>query len=60
MQGVYCLRCAHYKLGMTCPAFPDGIPAEIVAGLEPHDSVREDQEGELTFEPVEPEESEGG
>lgn len=31
-----CRRCKHYNDDMTCTAFPDGIPLEIVSGVFLH------------------------
>ena len=50
-----CAFCVHFNRfepeGFTCKAFPKGIPEEIIEGIERHEAVREDQEGELVFEP---------
>ena len=53
-------KCLHY-LGINqpdgteasehpyCPAFPDGIPEEIVNGSDSHTSVRSDQTGTFVY-----------
>jgi hypothetical protein len=41
-----CLRCKHFnynKPGMTCLAFPDGIPEDVIEGIVEH---REPIEGD--------------
>jgi hypothetical protein len=50
-----CVHCKHhaYKQGRTCPAFPDGIPAEIWRGDNPHTSPYPGDNG-IRFEPVAP------
>jgi hypothetical protein len=30
-----CENCQHYK-GLTCDAFPEGIPVDVLSGDEPH------------------------
>jgi hypothetical protein len=39
--------------GITCKAFPKGIPDEILMG-QPHESIREDQIGEFVYIGPEP------
>lgn len=34
-QIIHCPNCIHYTGGLTCKAFPDGIPDEILEGM-PH------------------------
>jgi hypothetical protein len=38
---------------VVCLAFPDGIPAEIAYGNDPHDSLRGDDNG-FRYEPEPP------
>jgi len=33
-----CPTCQHYRGALTCEAFPEGIPDEIVSGMNPHTS----------------------
>lgn len=35
-----------------CEAFPEEIPEEVYTWNEPHETVRDDQEGEFIFEEV--------
>ena len=35
-QAPQCMTCAHYQGGLTCKAFPDGIPPAILRGEEDH------------------------
>jgi hypothetical protein len=46
-----CNSCKHFKGFGICPAFPDGIPVEIVLNQVKHDDPLEGQEGELIHEP---------
>lgn len=45
-----CLKCKHALMDGGCKAYPNGIPYEIANGSEPHDTVRDDQEGDFVFE----------
>ena len=36
MMSVQCLECKHRLAGLTCAAFPDGIPDSILTGLVDH------------------------
>lgn len=36
MQSSQCLECTHYQGDVTCDAFPDRIPEEIMTGLHDH------------------------
>lgn len=42
--------------GITCKAFPKGIPDEILNGDVIHDEIRPDQEGDFIYEGPDPEE----
>jgi hypothetical protein len=49
--GSDCGNCRHYKNGYSCPAFPNGnIPDDLLAGLELHDAVLENQTGKIVFD----------
>jgi len=51
MQRIQCLFCRHFNLSnSTCPAFPKGIPIEILAGEVPHLNPVHGQEGQWVFE----------
>lgn len=45
-----CLSCKHVNQDMTCSAFPEGIPSEIVLGKHDHREPLEDPD-ELLYEP---------
>lgn len=48
-----CYECKHLgKFFQTCPAYPRGIPKELLTGKRMHKRIWEDQEGDLTFEYV--------
>ena len=51
-----CLKCRHFtrshlSLLLTCRAFPDGIPGEIIFGIIPHVDRYPGDHG-ISFEPV--------
>lgn len=35
-QSTQCIHCRHYLGGLTCTAFPQGIPKEILSGEHDH------------------------
>ncbi len=45
MQSTQCLSCSNYFAALTCRAFPDGIPAEIVTGRFDHTQPYEGDHG---------------
>ena len=46
-----CGSCKHFrKDDFYCPAYPDGIPDELLSGKKQHDQVRKDQTGNTIFE----------
>ena len=48
---VYRSQCAHCKRDdYYCPAYPDGIPDELLEGDATHDKRRTDQTGDTLFE----------
>ena len=36
MQSDQCISCKHYQGALTCTAFPEGIPFEILSGEHDH------------------------
>lgn len=47
-----CLKCRHFDLNLTCKAFPDGIPEEIMTGQHDHRNPYPGDQG-IRYEPVE-------
>jgi hypothetical protein len=46
-----CNLCIHREAGaVTCKAYPDGIPQDILSGHSDHTTVLEGQTGEFVFE----------
>jgi len=50
MMPSQCNSCLHFEGFGLCPAFPDGIPVEIVGNNILHDEVLEGQEGEYIYQ----------
>jgi hypothetical protein len=52
-----CYNCKHYDLmnaaGMSCKAFPEEIPDDIVLGDNDHSKPHMDQVGSYVFEEIE-------
>jgi hypothetical protein len=52
---ILCLKCRNLDDGSyehpACPAFPDGIPANIILGGAAHFKVARGQEGDTVFAP---------
>lgn len=48
-----CLMCKHLKKNITCEAFPNGIPEDIVGGTNDHSQKHPDQENDIVFEKIE-------
>lgn len=48
-----CANCKHYAGGCSCPAFPSGIPVELLSGDKKHDQIMKDQESTIVFQPIE-------
>lgn len=46
-----CFNCKNYEIFVGCPAFPEGIPDEILLTNE-HDKIIEGQIGKFIFEPI--------
>jgi len=51
-----CLKCIHYNEDdyskLSCAAFPQGIPDEIILGGNKHLDVLPGQENDLIFTPI--------
>jgi len=51
-----CLICKHFNQddynGLTCSAFPEGIPDEILIKDNDHSKPLPDQDNDIVFEPV--------
>jgi hypothetical protein len=45
-----CINCKNYLKGLTCKAFPEGIPEEILNGDNNHSKPLPDQENDIVFE----------
>ncbi|RKY40395.1 MAG: hypothetical protein DRP85_08640 [Candidatus Makaraimicrobium thalassicum] len=51
--GPLCFGCKHFRpRKLSCPAFPDGIPHEVLEGFLPHVEVLPEQQGQYVFEPA--------
>ena len=46
-----CNKCKHYKGWAKCTAFPDGIPDQILDGLNDHSKPLIGQGNRIVFEP---------
>ena len=53
MMTTQCVRCRHYKGELTCAAFPERIPDEILVG--DHDHTKPVADEKVLFELNEPE-----
>ena len=52
MSEINCFKCKHFReWDYFCKAFPNGIPDELLDGIETHREVRSDQKGQTIFEP---------
>jgi len=49
MIGTQCVMCRHYRGGLRCAAFPDGIPGDILTGTVNHEEPYEG-DGGIRFE----------
>jgi hypothetical protein len=49
---VICFQCVHFDGILGCPAFPDGIPEEILLGENDHSQIIKGQVGKFIFEPI--------
>lgn len=48
-----CNRCANYLGDLTCQAFPNGIPKEIIFDKNDHSEPLPEQDNDIVFEPIE-------
>ena len=46
MEGTQCITCKHYEVDNTCVFFPNGIPLNILSGVELHPEYRNYKTGE--------------
>lgn len=44
-----CANCVHFKNGYICPAFPNGIPENLLEGTQQHNSLIKGQTGDYVF-----------
>ncbi len=49
MEKILCFNCKWYVAALACPAFPAGIPEEIMAGSNDHSEVQPGQAGNFVF-----------
>lgn len=46
-----CINCKNYLNDLTCKAFPNGIPNEILNTSNDHSKPLPDQQNDIVFEP---------
>lgn len=46
-----CVTCNHYRGGLACDAFPEGIPDPVLTGLVDHRKPTPGDNG-ITWEPI--------
>jgi hypothetical protein len=51
-----CPICKYYQFDGTCTAFPEGIPFGFVAGLDAHTEPTSEQQNDIVFEWISPQE----
>ena len=51
IQSIQCITCKHYLGAITCEAYPDEIPFEIVSGDHDHTQPYPGDNG-IRFEPI--------
>src|SRR5688572_2242196 len=51
MQNIHCITCKHYLSDLSCMAFLQRIPDEIILGANDHTSVQEGQNGSFVYQP---------
>ena len=49
---IKCTFCKHYNVGMSCIAFPNGIPEEILSGENDHTQPLPGQDNDIVFEEI--------
>jgi len=47
-----CIKCRYFDNNLICPAFPDGIPVNILIGEFDHTVKHPDQKNNIIFEPI--------
>jgi len=48
-----CLECKNlHENYSSCPAYPEGIPEDLLSGKRMHNKIQDDQTGETVFEPL--------
>ena len=50
MQKYLCFSCKNYLTQISCLAYPNGIPEDIIAGTNNHEFIQNGQVGEYIFE----------
>jgi hypothetical protein len=48
---IICIKCTQFG-GAICPAFPDGIPENILSGKNKHRKPLPGQKNNIVFEPI--------
>ena len=52
IYGSQCSKCKHFEeWDYFCPAYQNGIPDELLSGVQKHNKIRIDQDGSTIFEP---------
>ncbi len=52
MEIILCNICKNYMGDLTCQAFPDGIPDEILSGNNDHSKPLPEQGNDIVFETI--------
>ena len=52
MQNDRCFLCKNYTGSLTCNAFKDGIPDEILGGENDHSKPLPEQDNDIVFEAI--------
>jgi len=52
MTNLRCIACKHYLGGLSCGAFPLGIPKEILNGSNDHSKPLPDQLNDIVFDEI--------
>ena len=49
----HCGNCVHLDNGQfTCPAYPEGVPNDLLEGKRPHYDIIKGQTGKTVYEPI--------